>query len=1349
MSFTSYIPSYVKQGRLPRAATASTRFSGSVLFADITGFTPLASVLAERGPAGTEELSWALNAYFDQLLSIITEHGGDPIKFAGDAILAVWHADTHAGGLPSATLAAVRCGLSLQDSLSHYEAAPNIFQSLRVCIAAGSMQALQVGGVGERWHVLTGGTPFSEIGLVEKHAQPGEVIASANAWALVQNRCSGVARGDGCYRVDAAEVALVLTSTKFGLDATSPDDALAYVPDPIRTRLLHGQADWLSELRRITAIFIGLVDFDHATPEALGRLQSITTAAQKILDQYQGFLQGVMVDDKGLVLFGVFGVPPRSHEDDPIRALRAARDLTEALSRSGYRSGAGIATGRAFCGVVGNDIWREYSIIGDVVNLAARLMAAAPRKIVCDAPTSEAASTRFSFEVLPKLTLKGKAEPVAAFHPTSEQSGFLVRQEVIVGRTLEQAAIRAGLDTIIEQDCARVLIFEGEAGIGKSRLLGEALRQAQNRGVMSWSGAPDEIASSLPYNGWRSIFVQMFGLQSVTDPTARRMRVAQLLGPELRERAPLLNTMLTLNFPENSLTEQMTAEVRAENARSLLTSLVKQAVNGSPHIILVEDAHWLDSLSWALMLDIVQNVHPVMVVIATRPIAETESAGFARLVSLEESTRLVLRALSSEDTLALICARLSVRHLADPVSAFILERGKGHPLFSEELAFSLRDRKAIVIDRDECRLAPGADLTSVDFPDTLIGIITSRIDLLSSQAALTLKVASVVGLSFTVQIVRDVYPIGADQRNVPAYLAEVEHLDFTKQEIAEPDLAYVFRHIIVQEASYSLLLFQQRRAIHLSVAEWYERHSDDLGAIYSILAYHWSRAGDIAKAVLYLELAGEQALRNYANQEAVAFFTRARRLAEDGQTGIDAARRARWDLFQGEALVNLSRYGEGKQYLESGLAAQGFTLPRSEAARIGAILFQLARQVAHRVWPNHLIGAKAANRDRLLEIVRAATRLGEIYFFSNDKLRTLHVIVQSLNTAEAGGSSPQLAESYSAFGLMLGAAKIHRLAPTYLRRALATSAREENATSRPFTWISSSCYYMGQGDFTRAQELNQQAAALATRTGDIRRWCDATWNFARIAYFGGEFVEGLARSQELYETASEHRFVRSRIAGAALMATGQFYLGRLAEALKSLREARQLDAEHSEVSDLALSINIQGLSATVEFREGLQEDALASAKKALTIATKSTPLFYDTYDGYTSPADLYLTLLETSAARADTQNLLEQSCSAMKAYAQVHSIGQSRYWLCRGRQHWLFGRKEQARREFARGLDWAERLKMKFDVGLAQYEIGRRLSNGDPKRLETLMSAGNIFSLCRTPFHEALVRRELAIQSPP
>ena len=991
------------------------------------------------------------------------------------------------------------------------------------------MQALQV-GVGDRWHVTTAGAPLGELAVIEKHAQPGEVVASAQAWALIHDRCLDAARGDGCYRVDRVDGGPIRAAPKPLLDATGPDDALPYLPSPIRTRLADGHAEWLSELRRITAVFVNLVDFDHASQEALGRLQSIAAAALRIFDEYEGFLQSIVVDDKGIGLIGVFGVPPRSHEDDPVRALRAARDLADALSRSGYRTGVGVATGRAFCGVVGNEIRREYSIVGDVVNIAARLMAAAPYALVCDAPTAEAASPRLSFETLPKLTLKGKTEPVAVFLPTSEQPGFLVRHEVMVGRTFEQAAIRAALDAIVEQDSTRVLVFEGEAGIGKSRLLGEALRQAQDRGLPCWSRAPDAIAASLPYNGWRSVFGQIFGLQGITDPAARRLRVEHLLGPELRERAPLLNALLALNLPENSLTQQMTAEVRSENTRSLLTAMISKTINGSPHVILIEDAHWLDSLSWALILDVVQRLHPILLVIAARPIVETETANFVQLVARKETTRLMVSALSSQDTLALICARLQVARLADPVMEFILDRAKGHPLYSEELAYTLRDRKAVVIVGDECQFAPGVDLASIDFPDTLTGLITSRIDLLSSQAALTLKVASVVGLSFTVQLVRDVYPIGADQPKIPGYLTEVEHLDFTKQDVGQSGQAYVFRHMIVQEASYSLLLFQQRRMIHLSVAEWYERHAEDLGAIYSILAYHWSRAGDVGKAVSIRACgrASPAELREPGSGHVLqpgAKTDRGRpdssRCGATGALGPASGRSARQSgQVRGRPETPRVRLvGHGIRAAAVGRRSRRRDPPTSgEAGRPPRMAQPLCRREGRRPRPPARNGqSRDTARGNLLLFKRPAPD-APCHCAEPQHRRGGRIVAATCG--ELFGFRPDARRGYGSSDR----AGLFATRPRHVRG-------EENAASRSWTWVASSCYYLGQGDFSQALDLNQRVAALATRTGDFRRWCDATWNFARIAYFGGDFEGGLAHSEKLYEAAAQRRFVRSHIAG--------------------------------------------------------------------------------------------------------------------------------------------------------------------------------------------------------------------------
>jgi len=238
--------------------------------------------------------------------------------------------------------------------------------------------------------------------------------------------------------------------------------------------------------------------------------------------------------------------------------------------------------------------------------------------------------------------------------------------------------------------------------------------------------------------------------------------------------------------------------------------------------------------------------------------------------------------------------RLGVKSLPAPVADLIREKAEGHPFFSEELAYALRDAHFIHCEQGECAVAAGVDLRAVAFSDTVQGVITSRIDRLPPQTQITLKVASVVGRVFAYRILRDIHPIEADKQQLPHHLRQLEQLDLTPLNTPEPDLAYVFKHILTQEVAYNLMLFAQRRSLHRAVAQWYERtYATDLAPFYPVLAHHWIGAEDWTNAVAYLEKAGEQALRRGAYREAGGSFTEVLRRAGRGDYATSACRQLR------------------------------------------------------------------------------------------------------------------------------------------------------------------------------------------------------------------------------------------------------------------------------------------------------------------------------------------------------------------------------------------------------------------------------------------------------------------------
>src|SRR5581483_6544479 len=414
--------------------------------------------------------------------------------------------------------------------------------------------------------------------------------------------------------------------------------------------------------------------------------------------------------------------------------------------------------------------------------------------------------------------------------------------------------------------------------------------------------AGDAVEQSAIYFPWREVFSQVFELDTLPDDAAvRRAQVMNWLesnadDPDLVRLAPLLNAVLPLNLPENEQTAGMTGRVRADATRDLLARILRRTMRATPLVIVIEDAHWLDSASWALLERVAALDAPLLLVIATRPFGATAPAEFERLRAAPETRLLILEPLPSEDVSTLIQQRLGVRTLPEPVLNLIRERAEGNPFFSEELAYALRDSGVIVLHDGVYELAPDApDLETLRFPDTVQGVITSRIDRLTPSQQLAIKVASVIGRIFAFRVLCDIESVPEDTEQLEHDLSVLAALDLTPIESREPELRYIFKHVITQQVAYNLLLYSQRQQIHRLIAEWYERtFPDALSQYYPLLSYHWSNAVQIepadpaalVKAIDYLRKAGKQAVEGNANQEALEFLTHAlelvHRLPESG-----------------------------------------------------------------------------------------------------------------------------------------------------------------------------------------------------------------------------------------------------------------------------------------------------------------------------------------------------------------------------------------------------------------------------------------------------------------------------------
>jgi class 3 adenylate cyclase/tetratricopeptide (TPR) repeat protein len=671
-----------------------------------------------------------------------------------------------------------------------------------------------------------------------------------------------------------------------------------FIPRAVHTWLADGLHEWIGVFRPITVLFISIQGVVHNQ-----QLQDFFREAQDIIYRYEGSINKLAVDDKGTILLVLFGAPPLAHEDDPLRGLRCSRELVQLSQQMSLDLSIGVTTGRVFAGPIGGEARREYTVIGDKVNVAARLMSLAPAgDIYCDFNTYRQTRTQMALEPLPAAAIKGKAGPIRLYRlaATRQTAEMATTRQPLVGRQVELAQLTAYLDGLQRGD-GRILIIEGEAGIGKSRLVEELLYLTGERGLVGLVGAAQSIEQQAAYRAWRAIINDYFGLDESDSLAQRRLRVQQqvlAVVPDFVERLPLLNDILNLGLPDTPLAAALSGQARHSSLVLFIIELFKQWLRGRPLILVLEDAHWCDSLSWDLALQVARTFtmekRPFFLLLVMRPLAAQSREKLAALQAIQRlalTRSLNLEPLPSRDTAALAAARLGLTadQLPSTISDLIQSRAAGNPFFTQEIIYALRDNNILLItDRGGqlcCDLVGDPQDVAQNLPDTLQGIVLSRIDRLTPEQQLTLKVASVIGRSFAYATLRSLLweHTQIHDELLQMHLSDLAARDLTVLELPEPDLTYVFKHVITRDVTYETLLYTQRRQLHRSVARWYEGRWSGaaLSPYYAVLVYHWHQAGDEEREGYYARLAGLRAAAQYANEEALSYFNRAFQLTPE------------------------------------------------------------------------------------------------------------------------------------------------------------------------------------------------------------------------------------------------------------------------------------------------------------------------------------------------------------------------------------------------------------------------------------------------------------------------------------
>ncbi len=910
----------------------SRRFYAATLFADISGFTPLAEALASGGVRGAEELTTILNEVFTTLITTVESFGGQVVKFGGDALSMIWPCEPE--DLSEAVWRSVQAAFAMQSAMTQFSVVPtgqgNFELRMKIGLSAGELLEVHAGGEFSRWEYVLAGAPMANMSSAENHAEAGQIVMDEASWRCVngkQNKLDlssemsedelswyvfGEEVSSGFYNISHLWCSLANKPLDppdwSSLEASAIPKVAAilrgYIPGAVASILESGHKDMLAELKPMTVCFVGFSGIDYNNdPDAAPRLSNFMLDAQKQIYRYEGSVNKLAVGDKGSVLLVLFGAPPFFHEDDEARAVACALALLKVSARHKLQLRIGLATGPLFAGPLGAPQRREYSVLGDTVNLAARLMQKAQSgQVYVDQSVQSKTARFFEYEGLGEVQVKGKTEPRHVFLALSEKEqqdelvmGYLMSNQELTGRDKEINIV----DELAEKvwnGYGQILLLSGEAGVGKSRLAAEIVRRWMAKGGASHGGDCVSYGRQTPYLPWRGVISSIAGLSprlSVIERLARlerlmhRLPVQTNVSPAIHEdywleRLPLLADMLGLETEDTELTASLSEGLRRDNIFSIVRTVVMQETQQRPTLILLEDIHWSDELSMELAVEVADVIQDqqIFLVLAHRPLGDPVPLTYKKLSAKSNTTHISVDELSPEAGIKLVERKLGVKKLPKKLADLVIDKGQGNPFFIEELVNSLLTMDVIAVIDNECKIV--GDLDQLELPDTVQKVILARIDRLDETDKVTLKVAAAIGRTFQRDLLETVHPWVTTETSLDEQLARLQAEDFTRQEVKESDLDFLFKHVITREVAYETMLHSQRRQLHGTIGAALENRSNSSeGEMVDLLAYHYARSDKREKALEYLQRAGQKALAGYANEAAISYYSEALTVADE------------------------------------------------------------------------------------------------------------------------------------------------------------------------------------------------------------------------------------------------------------------------------------------------------------------------------------------------------------------------------------------------------------------------------------------------------------------------------------
>lgn len=1036
----------------------------------------------------------------------------------------------------------------------------------------------------------------------------------------------------------------------------------------------------------------------------------------------------------GDAIMALFGAPV-THENDPERALSAALEMSAELQSFNRERGLalglhfGINTGLVIAGGIGTDTRMDYSVMGDTVNVAARLEDASEKgEILVGPDTYRLTASQFEFEVLDPIKVKGKSQPVRAYRLLGRLSrARLPREEKrhrisspMVGRDEEVGVVQRCVHDTLDGH-GRILAIMGDAGMGKTRLIEEIRDRyqssADNLNLMWLEGHTVSFGRAISFLPFREILSQCAGITEEDGEEASwgklEFLIFSLFRAETPEVLPYLATLASLDVKARyaGRVKYLDSEAMRRQVFIACRAFFERLARAQPVVMVLEDLHWADSSSRLLLdylLPLVEHVS-LLICCTSRPDAQTDkwfSGALAAGTHASHYREVRLAPLTERHSNQLVRNLLEKGDIPRQLRHSMLSRAGGNPYFIEEIIESLIDRGVATRDPATGRWLVTSDSESARIPGSIQGVIMGRMDLLDEDVKRVLRAAAVIGRSFLYRVLQAICDPGV---RLDACLLELQAIEIIQQKQPGREPAYIFKNALAQEVMYESILLRDRKGLHARVGHAIEEIFSDLPDEFSsLLAYHYAQAEEWEKAQEFLFKAGDQAERIAADEEALLWYQQAL-AAQEGiiDTQWDVVDRAALARKMGGALFRRGEYSQAMDFVQQGLQALGNPLPTSPTGIRAQIVLEASTQLLHRLWAARREADADLEADAALEEeLHLYEVAGWIDAFGNYE-RLLLLTLRMLNRSERRGFAYGISKGSMALGTICDLFALFGAADSYHSRALTIGERIGHQGAVGLAQTGRAFHANCKGDWSQAVEWATHSAKVFQDTGDLHARGFAVYMKAVAFAYAGKLHQALTDAEALVKLGSEGSDPQVCCWGFSTRGVVLRMAGRLDEALEALDAAVE---PANEAHDYAVQMWIGSESGRCLMVQGRLEEALTALEESWRLHRVHKSLSLIWVSLHNAVAEVRLAAAEQSgepparermrAARAACKAALKNARSfrglmpeAMRLYAVYQ---------------WLRNKPDAARAWWGRSIGLARVIGQDYDLAVALREMGAR-----------------------------------------